>query len=66
MAGMLSIGNIIPESNIVGIISIKPDTSIAATCVRVTVEISSPKANDTKMKSSDTAISQNRLPATGT
>jgi hypothetical protein len=45
----------------VGIISIKPDTNIAATCVRVTVEISSPKANDTKMKSSDTAISQNRL-----
>ena len=63
---MLSIGNIIPESSMVGIISINPDTSIAATCVRVTVEMSSPKANDTKIKSNDTAISQNRLPATGT
>ena len=63
---MLSIGNIIPESSMVGIISINPDTSIAATCVRVTVEMSSPKANDTKIKSNDTAISQNRLSATGT
>ena len=59
-------GNIMPESNMVGIISISPDTSIAATCVRVTVEISSPSARETKMNSSDTTTSQNKLPATGT
>ena len=63
---MLSIGNIMPESNIVGIIKINPEASMAATCVRVTVEISNPNANDTKIKSSDTIINQNRLPATGT
>ena len=66
ITGILSMGNIMPESNMVGIISISPDTSIAATCVRVTVEISSPSARETKMNSSDTTTSQNKLPATGT
>ena len=41
ITGILSMGNIMPESNMVGIISSSPDTSMAATCVRVTVEISS-------------------------
>ena len=36
ITGILSMGNIMSESNMVGIISISPDTSIAATCVRVT------------------------------
>ena len=59
-------GNIIPESSMVGIISINPDASMAATCVRVTEDISKPRARETKIKSSDTTISQNKLPATGT
>ena len=66
MGGILSIGNIIPESNLVGIINIIPEASIAATCVFVKVEISNPRDNDTKMKRRDTIISQNRLPAIGT
>ena len=48
ITGILSMGNIMPESNMVGIISISPDTSMAATCVRVTVEISSPSARGDK------------------
>lgn len=33
MCGMLSIGNIMPDKTIIGIINTIPDTSIAATCV---------------------------------
>ena len=57
---------IIPESIMVGIIKINPEANMAATCVRVTEEISKPNANDTNINNSDTTINQNRLPATGT
>ena len=59
-------GKIIPDKSIVGIININPETSIAATCVRVTDEISKPNANETKMNNKDTVIYQNKLPTTGT
>ena len=65
-SGMLSMGKIIPESIMVGIIKINPEANMAATCVRVTEEISKPNANDTNINNSDTTINQNRLPATGT
>lgn len=55
-----------PDKSIVGIISINPETSMAATCVRVTDEINKPNANDTKINSKDTVINQNKLPTTGT
>ena len=50
----------------VGIIRIMPEASIAATCVRVTDEISNPNDNETKINSKDTTTNQNRLPTTGT
>ena len=63
---MLSTGKIMPDRSMVGIISTSPEASMAATCVCVRVEMSRPSESDTKMKSSDTATSHGRLPATGT
>ncbi len=64
--GILSIGNIMPESSVVGIISTIPEASIAATCVLTSVEISNPSASAVMTNSSEITDSQNRLPATGT
>ena len=48
-SGIFSIGNIIPESNITGIISPIPETNMAACCELVNVEINNPKANETNI-----------------
>lgn len=48
MPGILSIGKIMPDRMMVGIISTMADTNRAATCVWVMQEISSPNARDTK------------------
>lgn len=43
-----------------------PEISIAAICVLASVEISIPSDSATKINSIDSAVSQKRLPATGT
>lgn len=55
-----------PERRMVGIISSMAEISRAATCVRVTHEISRPSERDTKMKSRETPDRAVRLPAMGT
>jgi len=64
--GMFSIGKIIPDKSNVGKISIIPLINMAATCVSVIVEMSSPRLRDTKMNNNETVVSQNKLPANGT
>ena len=59
-------GNIIPESNTVGIINISPEPSIAATCVLAIDDMSIPKESATNINSKEVVISQNKLPAMGT
>ena len=66
MLGILSIGKMIPDKMIVGSISTIPEASMAATCVRVTLEINRPRASDTKINTSDTPNNAMRLPAIGT
>ena len=63
---MLSMGKMMPEKMIVGIIKTIPDMSIAATWVRVTQEINKPRASDTKIKRREMPKRVARLPATGT
>ena len=63
---MLSTGNIRPERSMTGIISPIPDTSMAATWVFTTLEISSPSDNARKINITDTKNSRDRLPAIGT
>ena len=44
--GMFSIGNIIPESNMTGIMSPMPEINIAACCEFVKVETAKPNESD--------------------
>ena len=66
ITGILSVGKMIPESNITGIISTIPDASMAAVCVFVKVEINNPNDRATRINNIDTTISKVKLPATGT
>lgn len=63
---MLSTGNIIPLSNMLGNRSIIADVSNATNCVFATVDMSSPSDNATIMYIHDTRNIQNRLPDIGT
>ena len=48
--GIFSMGNIMPESRTVGIISTIPENSMASTWVRAIVETNNPNSRDTTMK----------------
>ena len=64
--GILSIGNISPDSSIVGIISPIPEAIIAAIWVSTIVEIRSPRHSVQIRNRIETRASENRLPAIGT
>lgn len=66
ITGILSVGNIIPERIIVGVISPIPEINIAATCDLTKLEINNPKSSATKINKSETATIMVKLPAMGT
>ena len=65
-AGMLSMGKIMPESNMTGIISPIPDTIMAATWFCTTHEMNNPKDRATAIRRRLKKDSVQRLPSTGT
>lgn len=65
-AGMLSMGKIMPESNMTGIISPIPDTIMAATWFCTTHEMSNPNDRATAIRRRLKKDSVQRLPSTGT
>lgn len=66
IAGIFSIGNIIPESIIIGSIITIPDISSATICLSTADEMSSPSASETKINISEIRISNHKLPLIGT
>ena len=63
---MLSHGNMMPDSIMVGIVSPIPHSSIAVCCVLEMTDTSSPSPSDEPTKTSDTRDSSVRLPWIGT
>ena len=64
--GIFSIGNIMPESIMTGIMNAIPEINMAACWELVIVETNKPTDNDKNMYSNDTTIKLIKLPTMGT